>query len=84
MKCYPNTKKKKNISHHKSNNQNYQKNNNYSNWKKKEEEIKEPYVPICIFIDRDFPQEIKDIAYRLASKFINKKYTVRINGDDKH
>lgn len=66
-----------------SNNQSYQKNNNYNNWKKKEEEIKEPYVPICIFIDRDFPQEIKDIAYRLASKFINKKYTVRINGDDK-
>jgi hypothetical protein len=55
----------------------------YNNWKKKEEEIREPYVPISVFIDREFPQEVKDQIYRICSKLISKKYTVRINGDDK-
>ena len=52
-------------------------------FKRKEEVVEEPYVPVVIFVDRDFPPEIKSSLYNLASKLINKKITVRYNGDDK-
>lgn len=52
-------------------------------FKKKEEVAEEPYLPIAIFLDRDFPLEVKEKLYTLASKLIAKGYTIRINGDDK-
>lgn len=52
-------------------------------FKRKEEEIEEPYVPVAIYVDRDFPPEIKTALYNIASKLINKKITVRYNADDK-
>lgn len=55
----------------------------YKSYPKKEEVIKEPYIPVAFFIDREFPQEVKDKFYKLISQFINKKYMVRVNGDDK-
>lgn len=75
---------------------NYQRNNNGgngggyqrnggggSNFKRKEEVLEDPYVPVSIFVDRDFPPEAKNSLYNIASKLINKKITVRVNGDDK-
>lgn len=50
---------------------------------KKEEVLEEAYLPVTIFIDRDFPPEVKTSLYNIASKLINKKITVRYNGDDK-
>lgn len=51
-------------------------------FKKKEDVIEEPYIPVSIFVDRDFPQEAKTSLYNIASKLIAKGITVRINGDD--
>lgn len=52
-------------------------------WTPKEEVIEEPYSPITVYIDREFPQEIKDKLVAIASRLINKGYTVRFNADDK-
>lgn len=53
------------------------------NWKRKEEVVEEPYIPVTVYVNRDFPQEAKDKLYNIASRLINKKITVRFNGDDK-
>lgn len=52
-------------------------------FKRKEEVLEEAYIPVSIFVDRDFPPEAKTSLYNIASKLINKKITVRVNGDDK-
>lgn len=49
---------------------------------KKEDVIEEPYVPIAIYIDRDFPPEIKQKLISIASRLINNKMVVRYNADD--
>ena len=51
-------------------------------FKHKEDVLEEPYIPITIYVDRDFPPEIKTALYNIASKLINKNITVRYNGDD--
>lgn len=62
-------------------------NNNYQRKfvpaKKKEEVPQEPYVPVCIFVDREFPPEAKQSLFNIASKLLAKNITVRVNGDDK-
>lgn len=58
-------------------------NNDYSKFKKKEEVVEEPYVPIAIYVDRDFPPEIKQRFYTYISKLVAKNITVRVNADDK-
>lgn len=71
---------------------NYNSNNNNSQqggynkakfFKKKEEVVEDPYVPVAIYLDREFPIEVKTSLYNIASKLIAKGITVRINGDDK-
>lgn len=73
-------------------------NNNYSNnqssgggdwrekskedWKKKQQEVQDPYMPVIVYIDRDFPQDIKDKLVAFISKLISKGFTVRFNADD--
>jgi hypothetical protein len=52
-------------------------------FKKKEEVIEEPYIPVSIYVDREFPHEAKTSLYNIASKLIAKGITVRVNGDDK-
>lgn len=64
-------------------NGNFKKEGNKNYFPKKEEVVEEPYVPVAIYIDRDFPQEVKNSLYNIASKLINKKITVRYNADDK-
>lgn len=51
-------------------------------FKRKEEVLEDAYIPVSIFVDRDFPPEAKTSLYNIASKLINKKITVRVNGDD--
>lgn len=52
-------------------------------FKKKEEDVaKDPYLPVSIFIDRDYPTEIKEKIYHLINKLLARKISVRINGDD--
>ena len=69
---------------YKSNNNQQRSNNSKGNFfSKKEEVLEEPYVPVTIFVDRDFPVEVKNSLYNIASKLINKKITVRYNADDK-
>jgi len=58
-------------------------NKNKPFFKKKEEVVEEPYVPVAIYVDREFPPEVKTSLYNIASKLIAKGITVRINGDDK-
>lgn len=64
------------------NKSNYQNRNNGGGFQKKEEVIEEPYVPVGIYIDREFPTEVKQNLIRLASRLINKNVVVRYNADD--
>lgn len=57
--------------------------NNGQKFQRKEEVLEDPYIPVAIFVDKDFPQEVKDDLYALASKLISKKITVRIAAGDK-
>lgn len=52
-------------------------------FKKKEEVLEDPYVPVSIYVDREFSPEAKTSLYNIASKLIAKGITVRVNGDDK-
>lgn len=52
------------------------------NWQNKEEVIEEPYVPVGIYIDREFPTEVKQNLIRLAGRLIAKNVVVRYNADD--
>lgn len=61
----------------------YQKNVNNGGFKKKEEVLEEPYLPVAVYVDRNFPPEVKTSLYNIISKLINKNITVRVNGDDK-
>lgn len=51
-------------------------------FQRKEEVIEEPYIPVTIYIDREFPPEIKHKLINVASKLIARGVTVRYNGDD--
>lgn len=69
-------------------NNNYQNRNNNGgggkgNWQqKKEEVIEEPYVPVAVYIDRDFPPEIKAKLISISNRLINANLVVRYNADD--
>ncbi|EKD89594.1 MAG: hypothetical protein ACD_33C00036G0005 [uncultured bacterium] len=42
-----------------------------------------PYIPITVYVDKEFPQEAKDGLYSIIVKLLSKDYKVRVNGDDK-
>lgn len=52
-------------------------------WPKKEDKVEKPYIPVTIYVDREFPPEVKNSLYNIASKLIAKGITIRVNGDDK-
>lgn len=54
-----------------------------NNFKQKEDELQDPYIPVSIFVDREFPEDAKVTLLSIATKLLSKKITVRINGDDK-
>lgn len=47
----------------------------------RKDEVQDPYRPVCIYVDKDFPQEVKDKLFDITSKLVNNKITVRYNGD---
>lgn len=51
-------------------------------WTPKPEVIEEPYRPVTIYINREFPEEIKNKLFSIASKLIAAGYTVRYNADE--
>lgn len=52
-------------------------------WMRKQKEVQDPYLPVVVYIDRDFPDNIKDSLISFISKLISKGFTVRFNADDK-
>ena len=56
--------------------------NRGGNWQKREEVIEEPYVPVAIYVDREFPPEAKAKLISIAGKLINAEKVVRYNADD--
>lgn len=54
-----------------------------SKWPKKEDKVEKPYIPVTIYVDREFPPEVKSSIYNISSKLIAKGITIRVNGDDK-
>ncbi len=54
----------------------------FSKFPRKEEVVEERYVPVAVYVDRDFPSDAKDTIYKLATKLLNKGNVIRINGDD--
>ncbi|WP_396190475.1 hypothetical protein [Flavobacterium sp.] len=49
----------------------------------REDKVDDPYLPICVFVDQGFPEDVKTRLFNLASKLIGKRYTVRVMGLDK-
>lgn len=65
-------------------NNNWQNHNSDNNsWVKKENKVEKPYIPVTLYVDREFPPEVKTSLYNIGSKLIAKGITIRINGDDK-
>lgn len=62
---------------------NNQNNQGYRGFPKKEDVPQDPYIPVGVYVEKDFPQEVKTSLYNIASKLIQKKYTVRVHGGDK-
>ena len=50
---------------------------------RKEEVVEDPYFPIAFYVEKDFPDEVKNQLFALADRMIAKKMTIRINADDK-
>jgi len=42
-----------------------------------------PYIPIAVYIDKDFPIEIKDKLVKYIHQLLTRGYTIRVNADDK-
>lgn len=51
-------------------------------WKKKQQEVQEPYMPVVVYIDRDFPSDVKEKLVNLISRLISLGFTVRFNAED--
>lgn len=52
-------------------------------FQRKEDKVDDPYLPIAVFVDKEFSEQAKTSLFHIASKLIAKGYTVRIFGDDK-
>lgn len=52
-------------------------------FQRKEDVLQDPYLPVVVYVDKDFSDEAKESLYNIASKLIAKKYTVRVYGTDK-
>ena len=51
-------------------------------FQRKPDELQDPYVAIGLYVEKVFPQEVKEEFYSLASKCLAKKMAVRVNADD--
>lgn len=52
-------------------------------FQRKEDVLQDAYMPVSFYVEKEFPEEVKNQIFDIASKMIAKKMTVRINGDDK-
>ena len=53
------------------------------NFQRKEDVLQDAYLPVAVYVDKDFTDEAKESLYNIASKLIARKYTVRVYGTDK-
>lgn len=65
----------------------YQGGNNWKNNRNNNDERIQagapPYIPVSVFFDKDFPHEVKNKLKAIASRLVNKGYTVRYSADEK-
>lgn len=61
----------------------YNKSGGNEDWKAKAREVQEPYIPVFLYIDPKFPEDVKENLMSIASRLINNGITVRYNCDDK-
>lgn len=52
-------------------------------FQQKEDVVSDPYLPVVIYVEQEFPDNVKEQLYHIASKLIGKRYTVRVSGIDK-
>lgn len=52
-------------------------------FQQKEDVVSDPYLPVVIYVEQEFPENVKEQLYQIASKLIGKRYTVRVSGIDK-
>lgn len=53
------------------------------NFRQKEDVVSDPYLPVTVYVEQDFPENVKEALYQIASKLIAKRFTVRVSGIDK-
>ena len=51
--------------------------------RQQEDTVQDPYLPVVVYVEQDFPEEVKDQLAKISSKLISKGFTVRIYGMDK-
>ena len=56
---------------------------NWQGGNRQPDEIQKPYLPVAMYFDKEFPEEVTKEMISLATRLIGKGYTVRINGDDR-
>lgn len=49
----------------------------------KDDPVQAAYIPVAFYVEKDFPDDVKNTVFNLATKLMSKGITVRINGDDK-
>lgn len=52
-------------------------------FQRKEDVVEDAYIPVAVYVDKDFEDTAKESLYNIASKLIARKYTVRVYGTDK-
>lgn len=52
-------------------------------FQKKEDVVEDPYLPVAVYVDRDFPPQVKDQLFKVITTLTNAGITVRVNGDDR-
>jgi len=58
-------------------------NANKTNKYPKREIRQTPYIPIAVYIDKDFPVEVKDQLVKYIHQLFTRGFAIRINADDK-
>ena len=51
--------------------------------RQQEDTVQDPYLPVVVYVEQDFPEEVKNQLSTIASKLIGKGFTVRVYGTDK-
>ena len=59
----------------------WSKQNNFNKFPKKDLR-KEPYLPITIYVEKEYPEPVKSNLIKLIDRLINKGYVIRISGVD--